>query len=271
MKADQYCSNDVEGQYVQYSGRGYYDIAHLNPDPFPPQFFAGFLQQNWVQAAVGSPINFTESTNGVYYGFSAVGDYPRSDVRGYLQDLAYILDSGIKVALVYGDRDYACNWIGGEEVSLAVNYSKSTEFRNAGYTPIHTNSSYVGGQVRQYGNFSFSRVYESGHEVPAYQPETAYRIFHRALNNLDIATGGVSTAKNATYATEGPSNTFHIKNTVPEAPAPTCYIQELLETCTNDQISAVQNGTVLIHYWIVIDANTTHLFPGLGGTNGTSN
>ena len=25
-------------------------------------------------------------------------------------DLAYLLDNCIKVALVYGDRDYACNW-----------------------------------------------------------------------------------------------------------------------------------------------------------------
>ena len=25
------------------------------------------------------------------------------------------------------------------------------------------------GEVRQYGNFSFARIYESGHEVPYYQ------------------------------------------------------------------------------------------------------
>lgn len=78
---------------------------------------------------------------------------------GYLEDIAYVLDSGIKVALVYGDSDYACNWIGGEEVSLTINYTESNSFRLAGYAPIQTNSSYIGGQVRQYGNFSFSRVY----------------------------------------------------------------------------------------------------------------
>jgi carboxypeptidase C (cathepsin A) len=25
------------------------------------------------------------------------------------------------------------------------------------------------GEVRQYGNFSFARIYESGHEIPYYQ------------------------------------------------------------------------------------------------------
>jgi hypothetical protein len=37
----------------------------------------------------------------MYAPFKSVGDYPRSDVHGYLEDLAYVLDSGIKVALVY--------------------------------------------------------------------------------------------------------------------------------------------------------------------------
>jgi len=265
MDADSYCSNNVEGPYVVDSGRNYYDVAAVNPDPFPFSYFLGFLSQHWVQAALGVPVNYTESVNSVYYAFTSVGDYPRADIRGgYLADLAYLLDSGIKVALVYGDRDYACNWFGGEEVSLAVDYSQTSAFHAAGYTGIHVNSSYVGGQVRQHGNFSFSRVYESGHEVPAYQGETAYRIFQRAIFNTDIATGKISTLNKANYSTEGPSTTFQIKNAVPESPAPTCYVLAFQSTCTNDQQAAVLNGTALVHDYIVIDENTTSLFPGVG-------
>lgn len=40
------------------------------------------------------------------------------------------------------------------------------------------------GEVRQYGNFSFLRVYESGHEVPYYQPVAALEMFRRVLNGL---------------------------------------------------------------------------------------
>jgi carboxypeptidase C (cathepsin A) len=104
-------------------------------------------------------LNWTESIDSVYYAFTSLGDYPRSDMLGYLEDIAYVLDAGIKVAFVFGDRDYACNWVGGEEVSLAIDYSDADQFRAAGYADIQTNSDYVGGAVRQYGNFSFSRVY----------------------------------------------------------------------------------------------------------------
>jgi hypothetical protein len=48
--------------------------------------------------------------------------------------------------------------------------------------------------VRQFGNLSYIRAYRAGHGVPYAQPETAYKIFERALFNLDIATGTQSTA-----------------------------------------------------------------------------
>jgi Serine carboxypeptidase len=205
---------------------------------------------------------------------------------GYLEDIAYVLDSGIKVALVYGDSDYACNWVGGEKVSLAIDYTDSDQFRSAGYTAIQTNSSYVGGQVRQYGNFSFSRVYgelqdkhivtrprltntDAGHEIPSYQPETSYEIFMRAMTNRDIATGNVSTTEIPTYSTTGTSSTWQIKNEVPDPPAPTCYVRALRTSCTDDQIESVLNGTALIQDWIVIDNNTSTLTDGTA-SNGTS-
>lgn len=252
-KAGDFCSNNVEGPYVNYADRGYYDITHKNPDPFPPNYFLGFLNQHWVQGALGVPINFTESIDSVYEGFQSTGDYSRADVRGYLDDIAYVLDSGIKVALVYGDRDYACDWIGGEDVSLAIQHAEADEFRAAGYAPLRTNSSYVGGQVRQHGNFSFTRVYEAGHEVPAYQPQTAYEIFHRALFNRDLATGKIDTARNGSYSTTGPASTWHIKNQVPESPGPVCYILALEATCTEDQIASVLNGTAVIKDYVVVD------------------
>lgn len=45
------------------------------------------------------------------------------------------------------------------------------------------------GATREYGNFSFTRVYESGHLVPYYQPIAALQLFNRTINGLDTATG----------------------------------------------------------------------------------
>ena len=277
--ASTYCSNFVEAQYVNSSGRNYYDFAAVDPDPFPPEYYEGFLAQSWVQRALGVPINFTESNPKVNDAFVATGDYARADIRGgYLADIAYLLDNGVKVALMYGDRDYACNWLGGETASLAVNYSETKAFSSAGYADIVVNDSYSGGVVRQHGNFSFSRVFAAGHEVPAYQPEAAYRIFSRAVFGMDIATGNidVSNSGNANdYSTSGPSDSFSIKNEVPESPTPQCYILSLTATCTEEQQQAVINGSGLIHDYILIDRNQSNLFPGISPNasigNGMSN
>ena len=167
----------------------------------PPPWYQGYLNQAWVQEALDVPLNWTQSSSTVSRAFRSIGDYPRP---GWLEDLAYLLENGIKVALVYGDRDYACNWIGGEAVSLAIDWSQTDAFHASGYQDIVVNETFSGGKVRQYGNLSFSRVYQAGHEVPYYQPEASYEIFKRALFNKDISTGEVDTSGIESYHTEGP-------------------------------------------------------------------
>ena len=120
----------------------------------------GYLNQASTLFALGVPVNFTTLSVPVNNNFGATADIERSDSLDYV---SYLLDSGIKVHLVYGDRDYGCNWLGGEGISLAVNYSRAHEFKLAGYAPI-LGSEGVNGFVRQLGNFSFSRVFQSGHE-----------------------------------------------------------------------------------------------------------
>ena len=227
--------------------------------------------------------------------FDDIGDYPRP---GHLEDLAFLLDHGVKVTMMYGDRDFACNWLGGEDVSLAINYTGSAEFHGAGYTDIRVNDTYIGGQVRQSGNLSFSRVFQagkkaspfllfilqpvtkvqtaesltndnrSGHEVPSYQGEASYRIFQRALGDLDIATGTTSTGAKSLYATEGPPNTWHFKNELPPPFLNFCYLYSARALCTEEQIEAIKNGTAEIRSWIVVDKNSTLMFPDVVGAVG---
>jgi carboxypeptidase C (cathepsin A) len=44
------------------------------------------------------------------------------------------------------------------------------------------------GEVRQYGNFSFARIYESGHEIPYYQRESPPRFFL----NINLVSRSIS-------------------------------------------------------------------------------
>jgi carboxypeptidase C (cathepsin A) len=120
----------------------------------------GYLQQHWLQGALGVPVNYNAQNIAVAEAFGGTGDFLRQD---NLEAIGYLLDSGVKVTLVYGDRDFACNWIVGEKVSTAVDYFMSKKFKAVGYMPMLSTVG-VGGQVRQYGNFSFSKVYQAGHE-----------------------------------------------------------------------------------------------------------
>ncbi|KAF7586535.1 hypothetical protein BBP40_008690, partial [Aspergillus hancockii] len=246
--ASDFCQNQVEGPYIFRKKWAFYDITHCYLDPFPEAFFEEYLADDKVRKALGVPVNWTEISNTVGLAFNLTGDYARRDADGYLEDIAGLLDAGIQVSLIHGDRDFACNWIGGERVSLAVNYKHSDRFKEAGYSNI-TNGTSVVGQVRQQGLFSFARVYQSGHMVPAYQPQVAYDIFTRAMGKRDIATG--DTSVDDSYFTTGPWNSTATLKIEP-TPSPTCYLRGLASTCAKNQIEAVKQGTAEIKDGIIV-------------------
>jgi carboxypeptidase C (cathepsin A) len=224
---------------------GWYDIGHPKRDPFPAHYMAGYLTEESVLAALGVPVNYSSSSPAVAADFQNSFDMIRG---GFIDAVAYLLDSGVKVHMMYGDRDYACNWIGGEKASLAIAYSRQADFANAGYSPLLTSEG-IKGMTRQFGNFSFSRVYQAGHEVPSYQPEAAYEIFMRATFNRDIATGLLDVSDE--LSTLGPKDTWHIKNIPPVIPEPKCYTL-LPETCPPEIWEKVRAGKVIVQDWQII-------------------
>jgi len=55
------------------------------------------------------------------------------------------------------------------------------------------------------------RIYESGHEVPFYQPLVALQLLNRTIHGMDLATG--KTKVTSAYLSKGPkSTTFHEGN-----------------------------------------------------------
>jgi carboxypeptidase C (cathepsin A) len=239
------CEGKVISAYFQQQ-RGFYDIAHPFADPFPPPHMYGFLAESSTLSALGVPVNFTSASAAVAAQFNATYDIARG---GFLEAIGHLLGRGVKVHMMYGDRDYSCSWVGGEQVSLAVPWHRAADFADAGYAPLATSEG-VAGMTRQVGRFSFSRVFQAGHEVPSYQPEAAYEIFRRATFGLDVSTG--LTVVSDEYATEGPKNVWHIKQVPPEVPEPRCYILKPI-TCLPEVWQKVKAGMVVVKDYFVVE------------------
>lgn len=134
----------------------------------------------------------------------------------------------MKVAFIFGDRDYRCPWTGGEATALAANWTGQTGFVDAGYeevqgieTPVEQGG--LRAVTKQHGGFSFSRVLDAGHQVSAYAPETVYRIFERTLKGVDVVTGKESVGKG--YSTSGPRDSWGWRNLLPSDLPPTCMVE----------------------------------------------
>jgi hypothetical protein len=104
------------------------------------------------------------------------------------------------VILYAGDLDYDSNWLGGQEIAPMA---KVKDFGTAGFSKDHYERWNRTWASQQAGLFSFSRIYEAGHEATFYQPLMAYTLFERALMGMDVATGTVLV--NDGFLTTGPA------------------------------------------------------------------
>lgn len=84
----------------------HFDIASPFIHNFPPRWAAGYLNNATVQEDLGVPLNFTGFSFIIAQEFGAAGDFLKGN---NLAALGQLLDRGVKVSLLYGDRDYQCN------------------------------------------------------------------------------------------------------------------------------------------------------------------
>lgn len=155
------------------------------------------------------------------YSFLGTGDLVR---YAGMSNIEYLLANGVKIALVFGDRDYRCPWTGGEAIAKAAKWTHQSGFRQAGYEKIQGISSGRQGVVKQYGLLSFSRILDAGHAVSAYAPEAVYRVFERATFGKDVATGSEE-AIGVGYHSTGPTNSWGWRNQLPEDVPHTCMVE----------------------------------------------
>ncbi|PWN31842.1 alpha/beta-hydrolase [Meira miltonrushii] len=196
-QADDFCSDHVEMPYDVISGRDEYDMRELTPDPFPYEDYVNYLNTPNVLKAIGAFTNYTESSNYVGGTFTVTGDDARESMT--IKDLRKLLKAGITVTLWAGDAGYICNYIGGLKVAELVHHEG---FDEAGFTDLKTPDHKIHGSVRQSGLFSFTRIYQAGHQTAFYSKISALAVFNRSIHGLDIATGDQIATKD--YRTQGP-------------------------------------------------------------------
>ncbi|KAI1462996.1 uncharacterized protein F4812DRAFT_464115 [Daldinia caldariorum] len=210
-------------------------MAHCYLDAFPGNEYLYYLANEDIHKELGAPVNHTDISNTVGKAFSLTGDYARRDPNGYLKDIARLLDLGIQVAMIHGDRDFACNWIGGERVSPKPVTLLVVHVKKAGYADVTIDDSTPVGQVRQHNLFSFTRVYQFGY-----------------------------------YSTNGlPTSTTTLKP--PPLPLGTCYLRGMASTCAENQIEAIKDGSASIYNGVIVSSTSSpDLCPDLVDTFSTT-
>ncbi|KAH7722451.1 Protein F41C3.5 [Aphelenchoides avenae] len=98
-----------------------------------------------------------------------------SDMRPQIRK---IVNSGAHVLLYYGDTDLACNFIGGQEFSNALENNDKRAW---------TINGFLGGFATEYEkNLTYITVRGVGHMVPQWQPKGALYFMQQFLKNEPI-------------------------------------------------------------------------------------
>ncbi|KAB8078124.1 Alpha/Beta hydrolase protein [Aspergillus leporis] len=180
--ANSICGNAVESPIME-SGVDFdvYDVRAPSNDPNPPSTYSDYLARPDVKKAIGARSNYEECADSPGAKFGRTGDIARST----LPDLSEVIKAGVNVLVWAGDADYICNVDGSLAVADAVDFSGHEEFRSKALEPYKVNGKETG-RFKSVDNFHFLSVYEAGHEVPYYQPETALQVFTQILQKKPL-------------------------------------------------------------------------------------
>ncbi|KAF5309064.1 hypothetical protein D9619_013580 [Psilocybe cf. subviscida] len=174
-KADNFCVNNVFSPAV--GDRDSDDLRQNSSALFPSSFYQTLLRSPDIKAAIGANSTYHECANAPFNLFTKTGD----DARTLLPQLSALADSGLKMLLWAGDADINCNWLGGHASALAMEWSGKQRLAKAEFTNMTINGGAVAA-IKNVDNFSFARVYQAGHEVPAFQPQAAFEIFKQVIH-----------------------------------------------------------------------------------------
>jgi len=140
-----------------------------------------FLKQAKVQQALNTTGRDWTDCNMVVHTFM-LGDW----LVNLSDKVSYLIGAGVKVLVYSGDKDFICNWRGGEAWTNEVNWAKQSEFQKANYTVYNDTDGAAMGEFKRVDNFVFLRIYDAGHMVPMNQPHRAQTMLHDHFDEQSV-------------------------------------------------------------------------------------
>lgn len=178
-KADDFC---VENVFVPAVGnRDDADLRQNSSALFPPEFYVNYLRSPLIQKKIGAEVRYSECADPPFEKFVTTGD----DARTLLPLLGDLADSKMKILIWAGDADINCNWLGGHASVLAMDWYGKERINQTPLTNMTINGKAVAA-IQNIDNFTFARIYEAGHEVPAFQPEVSLEIFRQIIHQQQL-------------------------------------------------------------------------------------
>ncbi|CAE6459558.1 unnamed protein product [Rhizoctonia solani] len=157
-----YCNEKVlaplAGDYNVYDVR----VKNSDSNPYPPDLYKLLTNPGFIKE-IGAESNWTMTNTQVYVNFAARGDW----MRNARPALEKVVNAGVRTLILSGDADYICNYMGFESMVDALQTQFTSEFKQQEWSNW-TVAGVAAGQYKNAGTFSYLRVYQAGHEVPAY-------------------------------------------------------------------------------------------------------
>jgi len=140
-----------------------YDIREACDTPplcYDMAYIGEFLNQPDIQADLGvSGRKWKDCVKNVH--MSLLGDW----VVSMSEKVTAVLAAGVDILVYSGDKDFICNWRGGEAWTNAVQWPGKEQFNAADYS-LWTVDGVAAGELKQFENLKFLRIYDAGHMVP---------------------------------------------------------------------------------------------------------
>jgi cathepsin A (carboxypeptidase C) len=83
-----------------------------------------------------------------------------------------LLNAGLDTLVYSGDKDFICNWRGGEAWTNDVAWDGHEDYSKATYADWNVDGK-AAGALKTHKNLKFLRVFDAGHMVPMNQPANA--------------------------------------------------------------------------------------------------